>query len=206
VAEEVLRIARAHDRPGLIIAGDADESGYPLLLRSLAALDQHGDVHIDLGGIEFCDLAGLRAIVCAGRLGEDISPGRPVCLHAVPPRLRRIMQILGWDDRPGLAFDAASLSSENQPPGAGPGRADPRAGRASAAPGADGTANEPYERRELTDEDRLVADEALEQLHRDLAAAAGRPGEVHSPGKFDGPLGMFDDGTFQPGGGHDPGC
>ena len=61
------------------------------------------------------------------------------------------------------------------------------------------TGNEPYERKELTDEDRRVAGEALEQLHRDLAAAAGRPPvEVHSPGKFDKPLGMFGDGTFQP--------
>jgi anti-anti-sigma regulatory factor len=125
VADEVLRITKAHDQPGLIIAGDADESGYPLLLQSLAALDQRGGVHIDLGGLEFCDLAGLRAIVCAGRLGEDLSPGPPVCLHAVPPRLRKIMQILGWDDRPGLVFDAASLSSEYQQPGPGPGRADP---------------------------------------------------------------------------------
>ena len=59
--------------------------------------------------------------------------------------------------------------------------------------------NEPNERKELTDEDRRVADEALEQLHRDLAAAAGRPpAEVHSPGKFGGPLGMLDDGTPQP--------
>jgi ABC-type transporter Mla MlaB component len=112
VAEEALRITKAHDQPGLIIAGDVDESGYPLLLQSLAALDQHGGIHIDLGGIEFCDLAGLRAIVCAGRPGEEASPGRPVRLHAVPPQLRKIMQILGWDDRPGLAFDAASLSSD----------------------------------------------------------------------------------------------
>jgi hypothetical protein len=58
--------------------------------------------------------------------------------------------------------------------------------------------NEPNERKELTDEDRRIADEALEQLHRDLAAASGRsPVEVHSPGKFDGPLGMLDDGTLQ---------
>jgi hypothetical protein len=58
--------------------------------------------------------------------------------------------------------------------------------------------NEPNERKELTDEDRRIADEALEQLHRDLAAASGRPPvEVRSPGKFDGPLGMLDDGTFQ---------
>ena len=61
------------------------------------------------------------------------------------------------------------------------------------------TANEPYERRELTDEDRRIDGEALEQFHRDMAAAANRPPvEIHSPGKFDGPVGMLDDGTFQP--------
>lgn len=59
--------------------------------------------------------------------------------------------------------------------------------------------NEPYERRELTDEDRRIADEALKQLHRDLAAAKNRPpAEIHNPGKFSEPLGMLPDGTFQP--------
>ena len=139
MAEEPLRITKAHDQPGLIIAGDVDESGYPLLLQSLAALDHLGGIHIDLGGIEFCDLAGLRAIVCAGRPGEDTSPGRPVCLHAVSPQLRKIMQILGWDDGPGLTFDAAPLSTEYQQPGASPGRADRRPERASAALGAEPT-------------------------------------------------------------------
>jgi anti-anti-sigma regulatory factor len=114
VAEEGLRVTKAHDPPGLIIAGDVDESSYPLLLQSLAALDHHGGIHIDLGGIEFCDLAGLRAITCAGRPDEGASPGWPVCLHGVAPRLRKIMQILGWDDRPGLTFDAAPLSGEYQ--------------------------------------------------------------------------------------------
>ena len=115
MADEVLRIAKAQDQPGLIIAGEADESGYQLLLQSLAALDRHDDVHIDLGGIEFCDLACLRAIVCAGRPDEDAPRGGRVCLHAVPSRLQKIMQVLGWDDMPGIAFDDEPLT---------PGRAD----------------------------------------------------------------------------------
>jgi anti-anti-sigma regulatory factor len=136
VAEDALRITKAHDQPGLIIGGDIDESSYPLLLQSLAALDHPGGIHIDLGGIEFCDLAGLRAIVCAGRPGEDASPGRPVCLHAVPPQLRKILQILGWDDRPGLTFDAAPLSGESQQPGPSSGRVGAGPERAFAALGA----------------------------------------------------------------------
>lgn len=143
MAEEVLGVANASDQPGLIIVGDVDESGYPLLLQSLAALDRDGDIRIDLGGIEFCDLAGLRAIVCAGRLGEEDGPGRPVCLYAVPPQLRKIMQILGWEDRPGLTFDATSLPRESQQPGPGPGRTDPRPEPASAALGADASGINP---------------------------------------------------------------
>jgi anti-anti-sigma regulatory factor len=111
VTDEVLRIIPACDRPGLIIAGEVDESGYPLLLRRLAALDRRADVHIDLGGIEFCDLAGLRAIVRAGQLDEDAGPGGRVCLHAVPPRLRKILNVLGWDDIPGVAFDEEPLTA-----------------------------------------------------------------------------------------------
>jgi ABC-type transporter Mla MlaB component len=115
VADEVLRISKVNDRPGLVIAGEVDESGYPVLLQCLAALGTHGEVHIDLGGVEFCDLAGLRAIVCVGRPDEDASSGRNVCLHAVPLRMRKIMQILGWDEAPGLTFDEASLAAGSVP-------------------------------------------------------------------------------------------
>lgn len=59
--------------------------------------------------------------------------------------------------------------------------------------------NEPYERRELTDEDLQSDREALEQLHREFAAAKNRPpAEIRNPGKFSEPLGMLPDGTFQP--------
>lgn len=61
------------------------------------------------------------------------------------------------------------------------------------------TANGPYERRELTEEDLQSDREALEQLRRDFAAAKNRPpAEIRNPGKFSEPLGMFPDGTFQP--------
>jgi ABC-type transporter Mla MlaB component len=115
VADEVLRISKVNDRPGLVIAGEVDESGYPILLQCLAALGTHDEVHIDLGGVEFCDLAGLRAIVCVGRPDDDAIPGRHVCLHAMPPRLRKILQILGWEDAPGLAFDDSSLAAGPAP-------------------------------------------------------------------------------------------
>lgn len=122
----MLRIARTNGPPGLIIAGEIDESSYPLLLESLAALDRRDDVHVDLGGVEFCDLAGLRAIVCAAEPGgaqcPDAEPAREVVLHAVPARLRKILRILGWDSMRGVAFDDGHL------PPVPPPTAEPRPG------------------------------------------------------------------------------
>jgi len=61
------------------------------------------------------------------------------------------------------------------------------------------SANQPNERRELTEEDLQSDREALEQLHRDFAAAQGRPpAEIPNPGKFSEPLGLLPDGSFQP--------
>jgi anti-anti-sigma regulatory factor len=112
--EDVLRISRADGVPGLIIAGEIDESSYRLLVQGLAALNPRGDVHIDLSGVEFCDLAGLRAIVCVTEAsGGDSAPGQ-LTLHAVPERLLRILGILGWDDMPGVGFADERLPAGQQ--------------------------------------------------------------------------------------------
>lgn len=61
------------------------------------------------------------------------------------------------------------------------------------------SANEPPEFREITDEDREKTRKALEQFHRDLAAAKDRPPtHFRDPDRFSEPLGMLPDGTFQP--------
>jgi ABC-type transporter Mla MlaB component len=104
MADDALQITPANGAPGLVIAGEIDESSYRRLLRGLAALDPRGDVHIDLSGVEFCDLAGLRAIVCVTEANDGHSAPRHLTLHAVPDRLRRLLQILGWDDMPGVGF------------------------------------------------------------------------------------------------------
>jgi ABC-type transporter Mla MlaB component len=114
-----LRITNVSGVAGLIIAGEIDESAYLTLAERLARLASHGDVHIDLGGVEFCDLAGLRAIVCATGSPSEVTglagqkqPGRHVVLHAVPPRLLRILKILGWDEIPAVVFDEKPLAAD----------------------------------------------------------------------------------------------
>ena len=112
MADETLRVTRAGNRAGLILAGEIDESSYSVLAHSLAGLTGDRDVHVDLRGVEFCDVAGLRAIVClAGPLLAD-EPARRVILHAVPPQLQKILQVLGWDAMPGVAFAEDGLLAD----------------------------------------------------------------------------------------------
>lgn len=93
----VLRITQVVSPAGLAIAGEIDEATYPALVTSLHELaEEHPVVHLDLSGVSYCDLAGLRAIV---RLADTVTP---VTLHGVPGPLRSAMEILGWDQEPGL--------------------------------------------------------------------------------------------------------
>jgi ABC-type transporter Mla MlaB component len=117
----VLRITNTDDPPGLAIAGEIDESTYDGLVGALGKV-AHGpaDVHVSLGGVSYCDLAGLRAIVCVtgadGGGASDDGDTRRVVLHEVPPQLATVLRIVGWDSTPGLAVDLP------------PGSPDPRAG------------------------------------------------------------------------------
>jgi anti-anti-sigma factor len=101
----VLRITRTCEQPGLAIAGEIDESTYAGLVEALAELAAlPGEVHLSLASVEYCDLAGLRAIVgVTGGAGQE--GGRRVVLHGVPPQLETVLQIVGWDATPGLLVD-----------------------------------------------------------------------------------------------------
>ena len=109
----VLRITNTTNPPGLAIWGEIDESTYPGLLSALQrSADGRAEIHFSLGGLKYCDLAGLRAIVCAtGADGCDLGlngrPGerRAVVLHEVPPQLLTVLRIVGWDTTPGLTLD-----------------------------------------------------------------------------------------------------
>lgn len=109
--DRVLLITRNGDRPDLVLAGEIDEFSYPDLTASLAAAASagHGDIHVDLGGVEYCDIAGLRAIVCATGFAGEAHPSRHVVLHAVPPQLRKVLRILGWDALPTVVVEEARI-------------------------------------------------------------------------------------------------
>jgi ABC-type transporter Mla MlaB component len=102
-----LRIARTGSPSGLVITGDIDEFTYLRLTAALAGLaDGDGDIHLDLAAVQYCDLAGLRALIrlSAARDDQPDHEGRRVILHGLPAYLETVLQILGWDSMPGLVL------------------------------------------------------------------------------------------------------
>src|SRR5580704_4435424 len=102
---EALRVSTSGSPPWLVIAGEIDESTDPILLAGLAAAEGYREIRIDLGGVRYCDLAGLHRIVRLTGTSSASGPKRRVVLHAVPSWLAEILQILGWDTIPGIALE-----------------------------------------------------------------------------------------------------
>lgn len=93
---------------GLAVAGEIGESSSRFFAEALESLAVGLSlVHIDLAGVEYCDVAGLRLMVRLTRadvLNGDHQDARRVVLHAAAPQLRAALSVLGWDRTPGLVF------------------------------------------------------------------------------------------------------
>ena len=103
----VLRITRSGRPPVVALAGEIDEATYAGLVAALdQAVDGQSEVHFDLAAVEYCDLAGLRAIICVTGAGRDGRGGwRQVVLHQLAPELQTVLRIVGWTATPGLTMD-----------------------------------------------------------------------------------------------------
>jgi len=107
----VLQVICAGSPQVVRIAGEIDESSYPGLVSTLDDLvDREGDVHINLAGLAYCDVAGLRAILQLAGTG-----GRCLFLDDIPHHLAMLLQILGWDSIPGLIVTEPARSCDARP-------------------------------------------------------------------------------------------
>ncbi|NRQ35310.1 STAS domain-containing protein [Nonomuraea sp. NN258] len=88
------------------MSGEIDVGNLATLVRALrwAVRVSGQDIRLDLAGLTFIDVAGLRFIVA---VAAGLPPGRSIVLDAVPPHVRRLMTLVGWDRAPGLAFTGA---------------------------------------------------------------------------------------------------
>lgn len=105
-----LRITQTYRPRGLRISGIVDVATAGALTATLehALTWPVRDIHLDLGGLEFIDVAGVRTIV---RIAEALAPNRSLVIERLVPGLRRVFAVVGWDRTPGLL-----IAEEVDPP------------------------------------------------------------------------------------------
>ena len=98
-ADKHLVVTRTVEPSGLYFAGEIDVSNSHAVAESLgnAAMDD-ADVHLDLTGLSFCDISGIRSLVDAA---ETRQSGR-LLLHGLPDLLQKVLKVTGWSDLPNL--------------------------------------------------------------------------------------------------------
>lgn len=98
-ADKQLVVSRTLVPAGLNFAGEIDVTNRDAVARCLAMtpVERH-DVHLDVSGLIFCDISGIRAFVDAA---EAHGKGR-LLLHGLPELLQTVMRVTGWADLPSL--------------------------------------------------------------------------------------------------------
>lgn len=84
------------DPRGLNVAGELDLTTAPAFARALrgrAAMNSHVDV--DLQGVTFADVAGLRTVF---EVARELPSDSRLVLRSVPAGMQRILGLLGWRD------------------------------------------------------------------------------------------------------------
>lgn len=98
-ADRQLVVTRTLDPAGLCFSGEIDATNRGAVASCLSTIDGlEDDVHLDVTGLIFCDISGIRAFVEAA---EDRPTGRLV-LNGLPELLQTVMRVTGWADLPNL--------------------------------------------------------------------------------------------------------
>ncbi|MEV4169924.1 STAS domain-containing protein [Nonomuraea sp. NPDC049709] len=86
---------------GLRITGEIDRGNRHLLGDALDWAINAGsnDIRLDLSGLTFIDVAGMRLIVAAA---ARLSSEREIVLAPVSRTVCRVLEVTGWADAPGL--------------------------------------------------------------------------------------------------------
>ncbi|MFI0352104.1 STAS domain-containing protein [Actinomadura sp. 9N407] len=99
-----LRITRVAVPPGLRIEGEVDagtRAAFSQVLHTAVGRARQ-DLHVDLSRLSHIDLGGLRVLAAAA---DALEGELSLVLAPLPPRLRRLIELAGWDDIDKLRLD-----------------------------------------------------------------------------------------------------
>ena len=98
-ADKHLVVTRTDEPEGLYFAGEIDVTNSHAVAESLGIASMaESDVHLDLSGVSFCDISGIRSLVDAA---ESRRKGR-LMIHGLPELLQTVMNVTGWSNLPYL--------------------------------------------------------------------------------------------------------
>ncbi|MGI5171548.1 STAS domain-containing protein [Spirillospora sp. CA-253888] len=105
----LLRLDGVFEPPYLVVDGEVDISTLASFTATLADVLEHssGDVWVDVEGLSFIDVGGLRALAAAACRLE--LQNRRLVLRSVAPHLARLMDLVGWSQIPGLLMLPAAI-------------------------------------------------------------------------------------------------
>lgn len=100
-ADKQLVVTRTLEPYGLRFSGEIDITNSNAIPLSLSmAFVRNGDMHIDVSGLIFCDISGIRSFV---ETAEAMEGGR-MLLHGLPAPLQKVMNVTGWSDMESLVL------------------------------------------------------------------------------------------------------
>jgi anti-anti-sigma regulatory factor len=99
-ADKQLVVLRTQSPSGLSFAGEIDATNSHAVSEAIASAQvPDRDIHIEVGGLVFCDISGIRAFVAAA---EGLPDGRRMLLHGMPAQLETVIKAVGWNRIPAL--------------------------------------------------------------------------------------------------------
>jgi anti-anti-sigma factor len=107
--DRVLRITLVFGPPGLAVVGTVDTENFTAVAEALRRFADRrpGDIRLDMAGLDFIDVAGLRVLVeCAASLRD-----RQLHIANLSPSLRRVMELVGWADAPGIVLSEKAVAA-----------------------------------------------------------------------------------------------
>ena len=108
-ADKHLVVTRTSEPAGLRFAGEIDITNSQAVGQALRlAFVDTEKPHLDLSGLSFCDISGIRALV---DIALDLDHGRSLLLHGLPEQLEKVMRVTGWSELPSLTLCACRADS-----------------------------------------------------------------------------------------------